>query len=318
MNPEVSVVIPTRNRPALVREAVESALSQSRVRVEVVAVVDGPDDATLRSLDAITDERLVVEALGSPLGQCGATNAGVARACAPWVGLLDDDDIWFPDKLERQLAAAKDASSASPVVGGRVVARSEKGDEVWPRRVPLPGEPVSEYLLCRDSLLWGERLLQSSVILAPRTLMQRIPFREHLVRHSDLDWLIRAGSEPDVSFLFPPGPAPVAVWRLASGRPRASHSPDWRMSLAWVGSLGDAVTPRAHAGFVLTWLAANAVEQGERSAAVTLLREAWRRGRPGARELLIFTGIMGLPWRLRESLSRSARMGVTRAHGWTG
>ncbi len=306
-SPRVSAVVPTRGRPALVLRAVRSVLAQTLADLEVVVVVDGPDDATVAALAAVDDERLQVEALPAHLGQCGATNAGIARARGAWVGLLDDDDTWLPDKLDRQLDAAAAARVRHPVVGGRVIARSETGDEVWPRRAPAPGEPASEYLFCRTQPLWGERLFQSSVILAERALLRRVPFRDDLPRHSDLDWIVRTSALPDVGLVFPAGPEPVAVWSVERGRARASHEPDWRSSLAWIRGLGEAVTPRAYAGFLLTWLSAHAVEQGERSACAGLLREALRRGRPNAVELAVFAAIWALPGRGREALSRRGR-----------
>lgn len=305
--PRVSAVIPTHGRPEQVVAAVRSALTQTVRDLEVVVVVDGPDPATERALAAVGDARVRVEVLPENRGQCAATNAGIARARGRWVALLDDDDTWLPDKLERQIDTAARADATHPVVGGRVIARGDAGDELWPRRAPRPGEPASEYLFCRTHPLWGERLFQSSVIFAERALFARVPFREELPRHSDLDWVVRAGAEPGVALLFPPGPEPVAVWSLGGGHARASRAPDWRRSLAWVRGLGPAVTPRAYAGFCLTWLAANAVEQGERRACATLLREALRHGRPGAVELAVFAAIWALPRRAREGLSRRGR-----------
>jgi hypothetical protein len=286
--------------------AVRSALAQTLGDLEVCVVVDGPDPATERALAALADPRLSVE-VRPHAGQCAATNAGVARARASWIALLDDDDVWLPDKLERQLAAVEGTGAPHPVIGGRVIARGEAGDEVWPRRAPRPGEPASEYLLCRRSPFWGERLFQSSTILAERALMQRVPFREELPRHSDLDWLIRAGREPGVALAFPAGEAPVAIWSVEGGRARASQAPDWRASLAWIRELGDRVTPRAYAAFLLTWLSAHAVAQGERSACAGLLRDALRRGRPAPVDLLVFAAICALPAGARQAWSRRGR-----------
>lgn len=61
--PLVSVVIPTRNRPHLVARAVHSALRQSLHKIEVIVVIDGPDDTTLKVLNQIDDPRLKVSML---------------------------------------------------------------------------------------------------------------------------------------------------------------------------------------------------------------------------------------------------------------
>jgi glycosyltransferase involved in cell wall biosynthesis len=93
--PEISVVIPTRNRAALVPRAVHSALAQTLRDIEVIVVVDGPDPDTVEALAAIDDPRLRVVALDASGGAPAARNVGARNAGAPWVALLDDDDEWL-------------------------------------------------------------------------------------------------------------------------------------------------------------------------------------------------------------------------------
>ncbi len=97
--PLVSVVIPTRNRPHLVGRAVRSALAQTLDAIEVIVVVDGPDEATLQALRQIDDARLRVKTLPRNLGPGEARNAGVGEAQSRWIAFLDDDDEWFPRNL---------------------------------------------------------------------------------------------------------------------------------------------------------------------------------------------------------------------------
>src|ERR1044071_7690025 len=98
--PDVSVVIPTLRRPALVTRAVGSVLAQTIENIEVIVVVDGPDEDTRSALAAITDPRLRVIQLSTQGGAPHARNSGVAEARARWTALLDDDDEWLPRKLE--------------------------------------------------------------------------------------------------------------------------------------------------------------------------------------------------------------------------
>jgi glycosyltransferase involved in cell wall biosynthesis len=102
MIPEVSVVIPTYNRCAMLLEAIDSVLVQSFRAFELIVIDDGSTDETAAHL----------ERLGKPIrfdriahsGPAAARNRGVAIAHAPLVAFLDSDDLWLPDKLERQLA----------------------------------------------------------------------------------------------------------------------------------------------------------------------------------------------------------------------
>src|SRR4051812_32890412 len=118
--PDVSGVIPTLGRPDLVIRAVRSALTQTHDDLEVIAVIDGPDPETRAALALIDDPRLRVLGLPERGGAPNARNAGIEHARAPWTAMLDDDDEWLPTKLEVQLAIAKSARVATPIVATRL------------------------------------------------------------------------------------------------------------------------------------------------------------------------------------------------------
>jgi glycosyltransferase involved in cell wall biosynthesis len=107
MAPEASVIIPTFNRRALVREAISSVLAQSGAGFELIVIDDGSTDGTSDDL-----ERLAATAPGVAIridaiahrGPAAARNRGVAIARAPLIAFLDSDDLWSPAKLQRQLA----------------------------------------------------------------------------------------------------------------------------------------------------------------------------------------------------------------------
>jgi glycosyltransferase involved in cell wall biosynthesis len=285
--------------------AVLSALGQTLGDIEVVVVVDGPNAQTQQALGGIQDARLRVYVRPERGGQGAAINTGVAHALGEWTALLDDDDEWLPAKLERQLRAAESSAARSPVIGCRFVARSETGDTVWPRRPPARGEPVCEYLFCRQSLAFGEGLLPTSVIFARTELFRTVRLTEHLRRHTDLDWLIRADRRDDVSVEFPNGDVPLAVWDVHQDRQRMSNNHDWRYSCEWMASAREAVTPRAYAGFLLTWVSFSARRQRDVAAFAFLAREALSRGRPNIVEFIVHVAIWAVPPVLREKLSRA-------------
>jgi glycosyltransferase involved in cell wall biosynthesis len=306
LTPRVSVIVPTRGRPQLVLRALRSISAQTLDDLEVRVVVDGPDPTTVAVLSGVADERVRVEVLSESRGPGGALNAGIAHATAPWVAFLDDDDEWMPDKLARQLAVAEAAPHAEPIVSCRFLFRDDRGDRVWPRRVPGAGEPISEYLFCRRSLSFGDGLLLTSTLFAPTALARRLPFDPSLPRHSDLDWVLRASGEATVGFAFADGAAPLAIWHADTAHERVSGRADWRFSQQWIERRRAEITPRAYASFLLTWVAANAVRQGERAALPGIALRALRSGAAEARALVPFLAIAALPRRSRESLSRWA------------
>ena len=106
MDLQVSIVIPTYNRRAMVCEAIDSVLAQSFRAFELIVIDDGSTDGTdeelMRLGDAIRLERI------EHRGPAGARNRGVEMARAPMIAFLDSDDLWAPAKLERQLAFMRD------------------------------------------------------------------------------------------------------------------------------------------------------------------------------------------------------------------
>lgn len=98
--PFFSVVIPTYNRRSALARALDSVLSQTFARFEVLVVDDGSTDGTVEFVAAIADERIRVLVGGSNRGASVARNEGIQAASAPWVAFLDSDDAWRPSKLE--------------------------------------------------------------------------------------------------------------------------------------------------------------------------------------------------------------------------
>jgi glycosyltransferase involved in cell wall biosynthesis len=117
--PDVSVVIPTRDRPSLLRLGLFTALQQRRVDLEVIVVDDGSIESIEPLIADVSDERVRVLRLSSPNGVSAARNRGVAASTGAWVAFLDDDDLWAPDKLIRQLDQAA-ATGRTWVYGGDV------------------------------------------------------------------------------------------------------------------------------------------------------------------------------------------------------
>lgn len=295
----VSCIVTTCDRPHLVGRAVRSVLAQTHADLELIVVVDGADGATEHVLAGCADPRLRVVVRPTRGGQGAAINTGLALARGEFVALLDDDDTWLPAKLARQLDAVGAAGVRRPIVGCRFVARREDGEVVWPRRRPRPGEPLSEYLFCRHQLRFGEGILPTSMLFAPTSLFRAVPMAENLRRHSDLDWLVRADQLGDVRLTFPRDEPPLAIWEMQSGRQRMSNAHDWASSLAWIEGRRAFVTPRAYAGFLLTWISHSARCEGDRRAFAALMRHAFRHGRPSVMELLVHAAIWALPVGLR-------------------
>lgn len=103
MTPLISIIIPTFNRERMVKEAVESAVSQTFRGWELLVVDDGSTDRTAKCLAPYLDD---LQYITSPhRGVSAARNLGIHKARGEWVSFLDSDDLWLPQKLARQLQA---------------------------------------------------------------------------------------------------------------------------------------------------------------------------------------------------------------------
>ena len=120
----VTVVIPTRNRPHMLCTTVRSVLRQRGVDLRVIVVDDGSTGDTEGALEALGDQRVTVVRHPVSKGVSAARNAGLSQATTEWVAFCDDDDLWSPDKLRQQLAAAN-ASRADWAYAGCVHVNAE-------------------------------------------------------------------------------------------------------------------------------------------------------------------------------------------------
>jgi glycosyltransferase involved in cell wall biosynthesis len=99
-HPTVSVIIPTYNRDWVLKEAIDSVLSQEFDGVELIVVDDGSTDSTAALLAAYG--RSITTIHQSNAGVSAARNRGAAAATGRWLSFLDSDDLWLPQKLQRQ------------------------------------------------------------------------------------------------------------------------------------------------------------------------------------------------------------------------
>jgi len=195
-HPLVSVIIPTYNRAAWVRQAAASVLAQTWRHFELLVVDDGGTDATLETL-APFRRRLQFIRRRRRRGVAAARNLGAAAARGEWLAFLDSDDLWLPDKLARQLAF--------------LAARPEllicQTDEVWVRggvRVNKP--PTHEKVEGRIFLQSLKRcaVSPSAVILHRRLFEEAGGFDEGLPAAEDYDLWLRLSWRHEVGLVKEP------------------------------------------------------------------------------------------------------------------
>jgi glycosyltransferase involved in cell wall biosynthesis len=189
--PEVSVIIPTRNRWSLLSShALPSALAQEDVDVQVLVVDEGSTDETPVRLREVADPRLHVLRNDRPKRLPGARNAGAHVADGAWLAFLDDDDLWSPRKLRTQIDCARENDAGW--VYGRAVVVDGTLQVLEDDPFPAPGE--------LPSLLLGGNWIPgggSNVAVRADVFHQSGGFDEHLRFFEDWDlWLRLLDSGP--------------------------------------------------------------------------------------------------------------------------
>jgi glycosyltransferase involved in cell wall biosynthesis len=181
--PEVSVVIPTRNRWSRLSVTLGGALRQEQVEHEVIVIDDCSTDETPHRLAAMTDPRLRVFRHEERRGVAPARNRGIAEARGEWVAFLDDDDFWSPRKLRAQLDVARGADAV--LAYGAVAHIGEDGSLIDIEPAPDPAR-LPTWLLSVNPMPAG-----CSNVMARTALVRRVGgFDENLFQLADWDlWL---------------------------------------------------------------------------------------------------------------------------------
>lgn len=194
----VSVIIPAYNRVAYIDQTVNSVLNQTHPAVELIVVDDGSTDGTFEKLRAFGAAiRLLTHDGHVNKGQSAALNLGLTEASGRYIAILDSDDYWAPDKLERQVAYLE----AHPEIGlvycnGYHV--DDRGRELFPFHPEGHSEPNDPNSVLLDCYM----LLPQSSLVRTEAFRRAGLFDEALRAAQDHDMLIRIAEV--TSFAYQP------------------------------------------------------------------------------------------------------------------
>jgi glycosyltransferase involved in cell wall biosynthesis len=289
-------------RPKLLLRALDSVFSQTFRDIEVIAVVDGPDDETITALAGVADHRLRILQNPKSLTAAGARNAGAAQAKGEWIAFLDDDDEWLPQKLERQIAHAAATQSIFITCLSQVV--TPIAVYVWPETIYRNDRALDEYLFDRKTIFSGSAFIQTSSYFLPRAVFMASPFRLG-TPHDDWDFILRLARQPGVRIET----VPEVLVRLHAEqhRPSLSSADAWQKSLQWLDSIRPILTPRGYSGLCLGVVGPRAASEHAYAAFFPLLYKAFRYGSPRPLHLLAYAAFWIVPRPLRQRLRGAAK-----------
>jgi glycosyltransferase involved in cell wall biosynthesis len=166
--PLISVIINIRNGAATLREAVDSVMAQSFHDWELILWDDRSTDASASIAASYNDSRIryFLSPVDVPLGK--ARNDAIQHAAGEWIAFLDQDDVWMPHKLEKQIALADEGVG---LIYGRTVRFYPDG---WQRDYdhaheyqPLPEGDIFDLLFTRSCFIaMSSAMFRRSAIVA--------------------------------------------------------------------------------------------------------------------------------------------------------
>ena len=112
---KITVIVTTYNRPEYISETLEAIFSQTYKNFEVILVDDGSRENYVDIYKEKYPELTLIKKQNA--GISAARNSGVERASGDWIAFCDDDDVWMPDKLERQVEATEYDKEAGLIHG---------------------------------------------------------------------------------------------------------------------------------------------------------------------------------------------------------
>ncbi len=287
---DVSVIVPTHDRSTWLCQSLRSVLWQRDVDLEVIVVDDGStDDTTGTVVKNIGDRRIELIRHETPQGVSIARNHGAEEAAGEWLAFLDDDDLWAPTKLRRQLQAAT-TSGCNWAYGGCV--NVDATLRILGGRPPPRPEDVAR-LVFRSNIIPGG----GSNVVVRRDTFQRVgPFDLRLTNTEDWEMWIRLAKQGPPAWV----PEPLMAYRLHA----AQSSLDIRAIFDGISLIERRHSIKSARGESYRWIASSLLRTGRRSEAMRYLALAAIHGQaPGvAQDVRAAFG-----WRLDRYLGRVPR-----------
>ena len=184
--PLVSVIIPTCNRAEALRVAISSVLAQTFQDFEIVVVDDAASDASREVVASFCEPRMRYIRHPERQGGSAARNTGIRASSADRIAFLDDDDEWFPTKLQKQMELfGRSAPTVGVVYTGFL--RVERGTgRILDRKVPSKRGDLA------DALLAENPVGGTSCVAVKRKYLEMVgSFDERLPSFQDYDLWIR-------------------------------------------------------------------------------------------------------------------------------
>ena len=212
--PRVSVLLTCYNHIAFLPAALDSVLAQTFKDYEIIAIDDGSTDGTREWLSA---QRAPMKLIFNEknLGTYGSLNVALRAATGEFIAILNDDDLWAPAKLQKQL----DVFERHPKVGlvhtdGSFIDAQGRTFEGEPLGFEFPKTETGDVLL---SLIYANKRIASAVLVRAECFAKLGVFNEAYFGSGDWEMWLRIAEEYEIGFV----PEPLTFYRVHGAN--ASH-----------------------------------------------------------------------------------------------
>jgi glycosyltransferase involved in cell wall biosynthesis len=221
------VIVTAYNHELYIAAAIQSVFSQTHSDYEVILVDDGSTDGTCDRASAFAEKITLIRQ--NTQGPAGSRNAGIERARGEFLAFLDGDDLWEPEKLARQVAAARSHPTAGLIAadgvqfGPGVVRQSLFAPTI--RALLTDRESITRR--CYEEFLEGNLISSTSQVMVPRSVFDVVGLSDTAFRiASDWDLYIRIAERYEVTFLA----GELTRWRYL---PTSASGPAALRHLRW-------------------------------------------------------------------------------------
>lgn len=188
--PKVSIIVAAYNGERYIRETLESLLDQTYTDFEIIVADDGSTDGTAEIVKSFADKRIRYIKKENEGVMAKTRNFGIRKSAGEFIAFCDQDDIWYPEKLKKQLEKIdKNALTGAIVASADII--DKKGKKIGIRDIGFSGyiNPIKSF----EKLLDTDFITNCSAVVPKKIIEEMGYLDESLVGNDDYKlWLLIA------------------------------------------------------------------------------------------------------------------------------
>lgn len=219
--PLVSIILPSYNHGAYIRQSIQSALDQTYKNIELIIVDDSSSDNSREVIESFDDERIRSYFLKKNMGGAYTTNYCIKHSRGEFVSVLNSDDLYYPQKIEKQMNYLKSNPKISAVFSF-AQAINEKG-EIYKKNIidlePLESVNKDRLYFLKYFVNYGNICIHPTVLIRKSVYNTIGLYDERLHQIPDFEYWVRVCSKYEIRVL----PEKLIMYRFRDGEMNTSN-----------------------------------------------------------------------------------------------